>query len=92
MIENVVGLKHSYDKQGRRYVDVLGKELKHLGYNSVYDNRPMAQRYIVNAADYGLPENRPRYILKGSKLFTPIYPAPLPKIRVGQVFKKLDNM
>ena len=59
MIENVVGLKHSYDRQGRRYVDVLGKELKFLGYNIVYDNRPMAQRYIVNAADYGLPENSP---------------------------------
>lgn len=55
LFENVKGLISSKHQSGKRLVDVIEDDLAGLGYNVNYK--------VVNASDYGVPQNRERFIL-----------------------------
>lgn len=63
LIENVPGLKG----KGKEVLDEFKLMLKKEGYS--FDEK------IIYAKDYGVPQNRRRYILIASRLFVPILPA-----------------
>lgn len=57
LFENVKGLLSSKHQSGKKLIDVIKNDLEKLGYRVNYK--------IVNASDYGVPQNRERLILVG---------------------------
>lgn len=57
LFENVKGLLSSKHQSGKKLIDVIKEDLEKLGYKVTYK--------IVNASDYGVPQNRERMILVG---------------------------
>ena len=57
LFENVKGLLSSKHQSGKKLIDVIKKDLENLGYRINYK--------VVNASDYGVPQNRERMILVG---------------------------
>lgn len=57
LFENVKGLMSSKYVDGRRLVDVIVSDLDTIGYHVTYR--------VVNASDYGVPQNRQRLIMVG---------------------------
>lgn len=55
LFENVKGLLSSKHQSGKKLIDVIKEDLEKLGYRVNYK--------IVNASDYGVPQNRERMIL-----------------------------
>lgn len=55
LFENVKGLMPSKHQSGRKLIDVIKEDLEKLGYLVNYK--------VVNASDYGVPQNRERLIL-----------------------------
>lgn len=55
LFENVKGLLSSKHQNGKRLIEVIQEDLENLGYNVNYR--------VVNASDYGVPQNRERMIL-----------------------------
>ena len=57
LFENVKGLLSSKHQSGKRLIEVIKEDLEKLGYRVNYK--------VVNASDYGVPQNRERMILIG---------------------------
>lgn len=57
LFENVKGLRSSKYVDGRMLVDVIASDLDAMGYDVTYD--------VLNASDYGVPQNRHRLIMIG---------------------------
>lgn len=57
LFENVKGLLSSKHQSGKKLIDVIKEDLENLGYQVNYK--------VVNASDYGVPQNRERMILIG---------------------------
>lgn len=57
LFENVKGLLSSKHQSGKKLIDVIKEDLENLGYRVNYK--------VVNASDYGVPQNRERMILIG---------------------------
>jgi len=57
LFENVKGLLSSKHQSGKKLIDVIKEDLENLGYRVNYK--------VVNASDYGVPQNRERMILVG---------------------------
>lgn len=55
VFENVKGLVSSRHQNGKKLIDVIQGDLEELGYTVNYD--------VVNASNYGVPQNRERLIL-----------------------------
>lgn len=55
LFENVKGLLSSKHQSGKKLIDVIKGDLEKLGYTVNYK--------VVNASDYGVPQNRERMIL-----------------------------
>lgn len=55
LFENVKGLLSSKHQNGKRLIEVIKGDLENLGYRVNYK--------VVNASDYGVPQNRERMIL-----------------------------
>lgn len=55
LFENVKGLISSKHQSGQKLIDVIKEDLEKLGYAVNYK--------VVNASDYGVPQNRERLIL-----------------------------
>ena len=55
LFENVKGLMSSKHQSGKKLIDVIKEDLERLGYLVNYK--------VVNASDYGVPQNRERMIL-----------------------------
>ena len=55
LFENVKGLLSSKHQSGKKLIDVIKEDLETLGYSVNYK--------VVNASDYGVPQNRERLIL-----------------------------
>jgi len=55
LFENVKGLLSSKHQSGQRLIEVIKEDLENLGYSVNYK--------VVNASDYGVPQNRERLIL-----------------------------
>ena len=65
IFENVPGFKRSY---GGHYYSLLKQRLKSWDYHW--------SDFILNAADYGVPQNRKRFIVIAAKDFRPHAPSP----------------
>lgn len=57
LFENVKGLLSSKHQSGKKLIDVIKEDLENIGYRVNYK--------VVNASDYGVPQNRERMILVG---------------------------
>lgn len=57
LFENVKGLLSSKHQSGKKLIEVIREDLEKLGYRVNYK--------VVNASDYGVPQNRERMILIG---------------------------
>lgn len=57
LFENVKGLMSSKYIDGRKLVDVISSDLDEMGYDVTYE--------VINASDYGVPQNRQRLIMVG---------------------------
>lgn len=57
LFENVKGLLSSKHQSGKKLIDVIKDDLEKIGYKVTYK--------VVNASDYGVPQNRERMILVG---------------------------
>lgn len=57
LFENVKGLVSSKHQSGKKLIEVIKADLEHLGYKVNFK--------VLNAADYGVPQNRERMILVG---------------------------
>lgn len=57
LFENVKGLLSSKHQSGKKLIEVIKGDLENLGYSVNYK--------VVNASDYGVPQNRERMILVG---------------------------
>ena len=55
LFENVKGLLSSKHQSGKKLIEVIKEDLENIGYNVNYK--------VVNASDYGVPQNRERMIL-----------------------------
>ena len=55
LFENVKGLLSSKHQNGKKLIDVIKEDLEKIGYSVNYR--------VVNASDYGVPQNRERMIL-----------------------------
>ena len=55
LFENVKGLLSSKHQNGKRLIEVIKEDLEDIGYAVKYD--------VINASDYGVPQNRERMIL-----------------------------
>ena len=55
LFENVKGLLSSKHQNGNSLIDEIKKDLENMGYRANYK--------VVNASDYGVPQNRERMIL-----------------------------
>lgn len=86
LVENVSG----FMKKTNIYRRVLLKILRSNGYN--YEER------VINAADYGVPQKRQRYILIASKIGPISLPSPgfgpkrLPYVTVGDTIRKYPKI
>lgn len=88
VFENVIGLYSAKDKEGNRYLDKLIDLYRELGYETEYTT--------LNAADFGVLQQRRRVILIGKKgTQKGFYPEfiKLPKqVTVDEVFKGLPKL
>ncbi len=86
LLENVRGFLSAKDNEGRKMPERMEYELKKIGYAFYYK--------LVNAADYGVPQNRHRVVMVGvrkdiDKGF--VFPAPIhnkDELTVGGVINK----
>ena len=65
VIENVAGMAH---KKNGDHISGIFATLEELGYQYVSG--------VLNAADFGVPQNRKRLIIVGAQRFTPTLPSP----------------
>lgn len=74
VFENVRGILSTKAPNGKKLIDLICYELKSIGYNVNYK--------LVNASDYGVPQNRERVIMVGIRKDLKItfkFPPPIKK-------------
>jgi len=88
VFENVIGLYSAKDKEGIRYLDKLIELYREIGYETEYKT--------LNAADYGVLQQRRRVILIGKKGtekgFYPTFEKQDKTVSVDEVFKGLPKL
>lgn len=69
VFENVKGILSKKDKNGIKFIDLITADFRELGYSFESENEKVKTDYIVlNAADYGVPQERERVFLIGNNL------------------------
>ena len=88
VFENVIGLYSAKDKKGVRYLDKLIELYREIGYETEYQT--------LNAADYGVLQQRRRVILIGKKGaekgFYPDFKPQEKTVKVDEIFKGLPKL
>ena len=88
VFENVIGLYSAKDKEGNRYLDKLIEYYRELGYET--------ELSTLNAADYGVLQQRRRVILIGKKGkekgFYPVFEKNKHQVKVEEIFKGLPKL
>lgn len=88
VFENVMGLLSAKDMDGQLHFDKMRKLFKQYGYKTEYR--------VLNAADYGVLQNRKRVILIGKygdeESFYPQITKKERKYAVGEIFKDLPKI
>ncbi len=68
VMENVKGLLGRHNGQGESVIDIIKNEFNNIGYFTTV--------WVLNAACYGVPQNRERIFIVGSKTLKDIAPPP----------------
>lgn len=69
IFENVKGILSKKDENENKYIDIITSDFKTLGYSFDSDNEKIKTDYIIlNAANYGVPQERERVFLIGNNL------------------------
>lgn len=76
MLENVVGFKSMKHRSGGTYADYVRRELDDLGYDTWAD--------VLRAADWGVPQRRPRFVLIAALKGTIPGVDPIERLRVAR--------
>ena len=76
LLENVVGFRSMKHRTGGTYSDYVAEELNRLGYETWSD--------ILRAADWGVPQRRPRFVLIAALKGTIPGIDPMQRMRVGR--------
>ncbi|TPM40026.1 DNA cytosine methyltransferase [Mesorhizobium sp. B2-3-4] len=76
LLENVVGFRSMKHRTGGTYSDYVTKRFDYLGYESWSD--------ILRAADWGVPQRRPRFVLIAALKGTLPGIDPIQRMRVGR--------
>lgn len=76
LLENVVGFRSMKHRTGGTYSDYVARELGKLGYDTWSD--------ILKAADWGVPQRRPRFVLIAALKGTLVGIDPMQRMRVGR--------
>lgn len=76
LLENVVGFRSMKHRMGGTYSDYVQRELAELGYDTWAD--------IVRAADWGVPQRRPRFVLIAAPKGSLPGVDPLQRLRVAR--------
>lgn len=88
VFENVTGLLSAKDPDGNRHLDNMLQLFKSIGYEST--------PYILNAKEYGVPQNRRRVIIlgnrKGCKKLDLNIPKDPCKCTINELFKDLPKI
>ncbi len=74
VMENVKGLLGRHNGQGEKVINIIKNEFNNIGY--------FTSIWVLNAACYGVPQNRERVFIVGSKTLENIVP-PLPIYSLG---------
>jgi DNA (cytosine-5)-methyltransferase 1 len=59
LMENVIGLLSMRNLKNKRVIDIILNEFRKIGYHTNY--------YVINTADYGIPQKRKRVFIIGSR-------------------------
>lgn len=76
LLENVVGFRSMKHRTGGTYSEYVTRELEKLGYDTWSD--------VLRAADWGVPQRRPRFILIAAPKGTLRGIDPIQRMRVGR--------
>lgn len=76
LLENVVGFKSMKHRTGGTYSDYVRRELDKLGYDTWAD--------ILRAAEWGVPQRRPRFVLVAALKGTTPGVNPIERLRVAR--------
>ena len=76
LLENVVGFQSMKHRTGGTYSDYVARELDRLGYQTWSE--------IIRAADWGIPQRRPRFVLMAALKGTLPGIHPLERLRVAR--------
>jgi DNA (cytosine-5)-methyltransferase 1 len=76
LLENVVGFRSMKHRTGGTYSDYVGRRLETLGYDCWME--------ILRAADWGVPQRRPRFVLIAASKGTLTGIDPMQRLRVGR--------
>jgi DNA (cytosine-5)-methyltransferase 1 len=76
LLENVVGFRSMKHRTGGTYSEYVGRELEALGYDVWLD--------ILRAADWGVPQRRPRFVLIAAAKGTLPGIDPMQRMRVAR--------
>lgn len=76
LLENVVGFRSMKHRTGGTYSDYVARQLDELGYDTWSD--------ILRAADWGVPQRRPRFVLVAALKTTLPGIDPMQRMRVGR--------
>ncbi|RJG23745.1 DNA cytosine methyltransferase [Paenibacillus thiaminolyticus] len=77
VFENVKGILSKKNNDGIKYIDIIIDRFEQLGYRLQFNNDVKEKKYtVLNAVDFGVPQNRERVIIIGNKYrinnFSPI--------------------
>jgi DNA (cytosine-5)-methyltransferase 1 len=85
VIENVVGLLSMKSPNGKMVRDLIIERLEEEGY--------FTECRVLNAADYGVPQNRKRVVFIGSRIGKIGFPEPNEKtVTVGDALKNIPDV
>lgn len=76
LLENVVGFRSMKHRTGGTYSEYVARQLDDLGYDTWFD--------ILRAADWGVPQRRPRFVLVAALKATLPGIDPIQRMRVGR--------
>jgi len=82
-IENVPNLVNETTRDGRSYIDLVHERLAGMGYESAHS--------VVNAADYGVPQERERLLIVASRAGEPEQVIPDPTHSVSGPIETLSG-
>jgi DNA (cytosine-5)-methyltransferase 1 len=68
IFENVKGLLSKKNNDGFKYIDLIMNRFESIGYSLELENSKNKKYALLNAANFGVPQNRERVIVIGNKL------------------------